>query len=466
MVCLPKRGLSVLALCALCGSALAAPVSFTTIGTLAGAAGSRATAICADGQVVGGNTTSLAGNPAAFLFLVPGGTRLPIGGGATSVAALSGDGSRAVGAAGTRGYIFDQPMGPPVQPYNVSSTIAGVSADGQTTVGSLDGFGPFRRTGAADPVALETLDGFPDMTVAGCSADGLTAIGTAGRLEVGQPGLPDQIFYEAAKHVDGIGWVGLGTLDATLSPTESYANGVSADGTTVVGTSLIERPIPDSMDTVLIYTAFTHRGTTMSPLLSLAGELGFSEALDASADGLIVVGSGDGGSSSTGASATIWIGGAPVDVRTMLVEAFTSSGGDAGVLDGWSLTSCTAISDNGEWVAGEGLFNGTGLGWVAHRVDTGGGSLPCPLDYTPDGVVNPDDLGDFITDYFTAPPLPGPDGFAIACPGNDPPYDLGFKAAYNSSGDGQCGEPFPDNLGDFITDYFLLPEGFTCPTAR
>ncbi len=82
----------------------------------------------------------------------------------------------------------------------------------------------------------------------------------------------------------------------------------------------------------------------------------------------------------------------------------------------------------------------------------------CLLDYNLDGSLNPDDLGDFITDYYTPPPIPGPGGYAIACPENDPPYDAGYKAAYTPDGSGQCNPPFPDNLGDFITDYF----GSTC----
>ncbi|MFN0010864.1 MAG: reprolysin-like metallopeptidase [Phycisphaerales bacterium] len=80
----------------------------------------------------------------------------------------------------------------------------------------------------------------------------------------------------------------------------------------------------------------------------------------------------------------------------------------------------------------------------------------CPLDYNLDTVVNPDDLGDFITDYFTDPAIAGPGGYAIACPENEPPYDSGYKAAYIPGGAGQCNEPFPDNLGDFITDYFVV----------
>ncbi len=94
-----------------------------------------------------------------------------------------------------------------------------------------------------------------------------------------------------------------------------------------------------------------------------------------------------------------------------------------------------------------------------HLVDTEAlASVPdlCAIDYNFDGVVNPDDLGDFITDYFTFPPLAGPGGYAIACPENSPPYDLGYQAGFTFGGEGSCIEPNPDNLGDYITAYFLV----------
>ncbi|MFN0010313.1 MAG: hypothetical protein ACKVS8_01585 [Phycisphaerales bacterium] len=78
----------------------------------------------------------------------------------------------------------------------------------------------------------------------------------------------------------------------------------------------------------------------------------------------------------------------------------------------------------------------------------------CVVEYNGDGVLNPDDIGDFITDYFTDPPIAGPGGYAIACAGNAPPYAAGYKAAFTVDGSGQCNEPFPDNLGDYITAYF------------
>ncbi len=82
------------------------------------------------------------------------------------------------------------------------------------------------------------------------------------------------------------------------------------------------------------------------------------------------------------------------------------------------------------------------------------GAPACNLDYDRNGVRDSDDLGAFITDYYTEPAVPGPGGYAVACPGAQAPYDAGYTAAYTSDGAGQCGPPYPDNLGDFITDYF------------
>lgn len=78
----------------------------------------------------------------------------------------------------------------------------------------------------------------------------------------------------------------------------------------------------------------------------------------------------------------------------------------------------------------------------------------CYLDYNQDGVVNGDDLGDYITDYFTDPPVPGPGGYAGPCPDNDYPYDAGYVVAFTLDGSVQCVAPFSDNLGDYITAYF------------
>ena len=75
--------------------------------------------------------------------------------------------------------------------------------------------------------------------------------------------------------------------------------------------------------------------------------------------------------------------------------------------------------------------------------------VACPWDYNTDGSLNPDDLGDFITDYFMAPAIAGPGGFSVACPGNAAPYDAGFRADVTAD----C-MLNPDDLGDYITGYF------------
>ncbi len=79
---------------------------------------------------------------------------------------------------------------------------------------------------------------------------------------------------------------------------------------------------------------------------------------------------------------------------------------------------------------------------------------PCRVEYNGDGSLNPDDIGDFVTDYFSEPPIPGPGGYAGPCPENDPPYDAGYKVNFTPDGSVQCGPPFPDNIGDWITAYF------------
>ncbi|MFN0011576.1 MAG: hypothetical protein ACKVS8_08020 [Phycisphaerales bacterium] len=118
-----------------------------------------------------------------------------------------------------------------------------------------------------------------------------------------------------------------------------------------------------------------------------------------------------------------------------------------GVYDNLDRDELAANFGEAGWANGDG--NGDG---VANVYD-----LPCKQDYNLDGSANPDDLGDFITDYYTVPHPSGPSGYAYPCPDNID-YPAGYKTAYTISGEPQCFEPNPDNLGDYITDYF----GNTC----
>ena len=106
---------------------------------------------------------------------------------------------------------------------------------------------------------------------------------------------------------------------------------------------------------------------------------------------------------------------------------------------------------------------------------------PCAADYNRDAFLNLDDLGDFITDFYTVPAIPGgvqanaptysetAIGYGVPCEfaGNAPaPYAsnayraFGYRVGYSSDGSNSCpldpSQPFPnlDNLNDYITFYY------------
>jgi hypothetical protein len=106
----------------------------------------------------------------------------------------------------------------------------------------------------------------------------------------------------------------------------------------------------------------------------------------------------------------------------------------------------------------------------------------CSLDYNRDGGTNLDDLGDFLTDFDFAPPIPGglqpgaPTytdrvvGYGVPCPeasGASPPYALdayrqfGYRVAFSLPGTDPCpvSGPNTDHVNDFITAFW----GAGCP---
>jgi hypothetical protein len=113
-------------------------------------------------------------------------------------------------------------------------------------------------------------------------------------------------------------------------------------------------------------------------------------------------------------------------------------------------------------------------------------AVGCVADYNRDSFLNLDDLGDFITDFYTVPAIPGglqpsaptyPDvatvGYGVACEfaGDAPsPYAIdayrtnGFRVGYSGDGSNSCpldpSQVFPnlDNLNDFITLYYSSTE--------
>jgi enterochelin esterase-like enzyme len=122
--------------------------------------------------------------------------------------------------------------------------------------------------------------------------------------------------------------------------------------------------------------------------------------------------------------------------------------------------------------------------WAFYRV-----AAACPDDYNADLSVNLDDLGDYITDFFTVTPIPGgaqpgaltyasvPIGHGLPCvaaPDAPPPYAVdayrvfGYRVGFSPDESNACPldptQPFPnlDNLNDFITAYYASFGGGGC----
>jgi hypothetical protein len=102
----------------------------------------------------------------------------------------------------------------------------------------------------------------------------------------------------------------------------------------------------------------------------------------------------------------------------------------------------------------------------------------CLVDYNQDTFLNLDDLSDFITDYYVVPAIPGGAqanaptypgqniGYGVACPGAPdapPPYSInayrtnGYRVGFSPDNSNNCPPTGPnlDNLGDYITAYYL-----------
>ncbi len=420
-------------------------------------------------------------------------------------------------------------------PGGTYSTATGVSGDGSVVVGHGDtpqGDRPIRWTLEGGPVNIGVpVVGFPTLTLAyahSVSSDGLVIAGVADTLQVRFPfrwreassfevlspllgantvlsavtsgngsviagGAYDLIGLKAYRSLSNGALQSLGVLPGG---THSFATGIGANGSVIVGWSESGNgvkafrwtPAGGMVDvsnstfpgagTVAYATAVSEDGLTIlltreaatgqryafrwKPIFGLqflpnvlrAGGGAFFESPTAtSADGRVIVGSSsprtDNGPG--GAVIAFALAGADVfDHSYYLQEYLSRMGLD---LTEWHLTAATGVSGDGLTIVGYGTRNGLEEGWVARLQPAG-----CATDYNRDTVVNPDDLGDYITDYFTVPRVAGPGGYAVPCfnqsvlnSGFNP---SGYRATFPFDPGQPCQLPNPDNLGDFITAYF------------
>ncbi|MBN1507063.1 MAG: hypothetical protein JW955_09470 [Sedimentisphaerales bacterium] len=331
-----------------------AAASFQGLGDLAGGTfRSKAYGISADGSTVVGNSVSASGYE-SFRWTLGGGMTglgdLPGGDFAGVAQDASVDGSVIVGysnadgpsspAAGLKMFIYANntmtPLGPGAGYYG---TAHGVSDAGSVITGQWfhDGFGEAYRYSSGSMEGLYLLGG---SSVTGNYAQGISGDGS---VIVGA-GTHNALIYTATEIVD------IGNLHGSHY-LGSEARAASYDGSTVVGYS--------GIPTTNKYEAF--RWTAAEGMVGLGDFDGgdfWSMAEDVSADGSIIVGYGRTGS---GDQAFIWD--AANGMRSLQAVLTSEYGLD---LTGWQLEFAHAISANGLTIVGYGINpDGNTEAWIA-----------------------------------------------------------------------------------------------------
>jgi uncharacterized membrane protein len=253
----------------------------------------------------------------------------------------------------------------------------GLTPDGLNAVGRLElapGFpiGFWRLTAAVVFLPPEGDDTFSSGNAIASTDEGAVIAGSTSHFE-GKP--PEDSFFSRAAVWSGFTPTHLAPLPGA---TVSGANGISADGAVVVGFSA--EPGEFSPATAV-------RWAGGAPAALTPGE--FSNALDVSADGQVVVGEGVDG-------AFVWDPTHGVRVlRRILI--------DAGInLEGIALTAARSVSADGNVVVGWGVDLDTSSE-IAWRATLSGGP-ECAADFNRDSELNSQDFFDFLVAFFAAEP--------------------------------------------------------------
>lgn len=393
-------------------------IQFIRLGFLDGTSlESYAWGVSADGTTVVGESSSLASGSQTQAFRWTGGVMQGLGAlnpeNFASVAnACSADGGVVVGFSRyTTGVAFQAFRAPAsgIGPGDglgdlpggalISNALA-CSADGSIVVGFGTGAGGRQAFRYNATTGQMVAIGGPGTTAYGVSADGTVAVG------------------QSLSTVEAILWTtdAQGNTSATVLPdlpgglVGAEAWGVSHNGMIVVG---------DSESANGLEACYWAQGQVF-PLGDLPGGVFSSSALASSMDGQVIVGYGSSASSGFLGEAVYWDHHGVNSIMDQLVAAGID-------LQGFDLLVANGVSADGRVIVGNGT-NGQGRpeAWMvilpAH--------VECPFDLNADGILDPDDLADFIAGYFMDPPAPFTD------------WDG------NTIID-------PDDLADYIAGYFL-----------
>ena len=313
-------------------------------------------------------------------------------GSGTDVGGISGDGTTVCGSVGNTAFSWTPGGGQMILPPAGGKGIA-ASENGSVIVGSLSG-GPILqalRWVDGQVTMMTTLPGTPfpaiakQSTASGVSADGTVIVGFS---------TSSTRIQEAFRQDNGL-TTGLGVLPGGTGTSRAIA--VSADGSTVVGQS----------SSLSGNEAFVQRrGLPMTGLGDFPGGSFTSTANAVSGDGSVVVGTGaiaigaipqsagfrwspssgltplavpagatNGQALAISGDAKV-IGGTAIFTNGPGAVVWTTGGGAQSLasvlaakgvnMTGWALINASAISADGDVIAGDGLRNGQAEGWVLH----------------------------------------------------------------------------------------------------
>lgn len=316
---------------------------FQGLGAVEGS-GNHAYAISADGSTVVGisfATTGPSSLHGAFRWTQETGVELlgPADGMDGTAFGVSGDGSVIVGYGTAGAFVWSESVGVSFPGlYNAKD----VSADGLVVVGTVYSAEPSGAAFWTATTGVAILPGVPEAPhigeALGISADGSTIVGTAATGDTGQT-----ITFEAAAWLDGSAPVILGA-----GPTSS-AHAASADGSVIVGQYFVNNQ----------YRAFRWtQSDGFQHLPEPTGSVSDMRAFAVSADGSIVVGEARNTVTNEN-EAFVW----DAEHGTRRIKDILAG---VGQVDQWSLLDAWGISANGRFVAGIGT-NPSGLpeSWIA-----------------------------------------------------------------------------------------------------
>ncbi|MBL8887962.1 MAG: hypothetical protein JNK16_14995 [Phycisphaerales bacterium] len=284
----------------------------------------------------------LAGGAVEELGLYPGETR-------ARAYAVNADGAFIVGGGDSEGFWW-VPPGPNIG--SASPPLLDVNDDGSVFISET-----IRYAGLDSPADFPNIPLYTSLKAVRMDGSG-NAVALSCKFfqpgnGYGYPPEPSITIQQAARWTPEGGTQGIGFLP---TGNESFALGISADGAVVVGRSNLQTSPGTFASRPFRWSA----GSGMQPIPMLDGAPNsYGEAIDASADGSVIVGSANG-------RAFIWDA---VHGTRDLKAVIEANGHDT---TGWTLHSAVAISDDGLVVAGTGSIAGSldTESWIANLAVT------------------------------------------------------------------------------------------------